>query len=196
MRTIETILYKFDELSETAKAFAINKYIDNYFQYNRNYVFDTEISASFEKAEEIYDNLRNIEGEIKGARLYTWLINNVVTEWIKPDYFCFDRNDKIIHNYFSYKYAQGKYKKSHVFETNNTENCPLTGVCYDFEFLEPIINFLKKPDSLTTNLDLAKLLPSFESVSQNDYEYRTTKEYISEELVNNEIEFDENGEEY
>lgn len=196
MRTIETILYKFDELSETAKSFAINEYIENYFQYNRNYDFDDEISASFKKAEEIYDSLENIEGEIKGARLYTWLINNVASEWIRPDYFCFDGNDKIIHNDFSYKYTQGKYKKSRVFETNNTENCPLTGVCYDFEFLEPIINFLKKPDSLTTNLGLAKLLPSFDSVCQNDYEYRTTKEYISEELINNETEFYENGKEY
>lgn len=193
MRTIEKTLYKFEELSEAAKTFAINEYVKTYIHYP----FEAEIEESFVKAEKIYNSLENIEEEISGARLYTWLVNNVFNEWLKPNFVFISENKKFINDYFSYKYKSNKIKhrKSNIFKTNTFDQCPLTGVCYDFDFLQPIFDFMQKPNSKTSNLDLAKLLPSFESICQKDYEYRTTKEYITEEFINNETEFYENGKE-
>ena len=79
MKTIEVNLYTFNELSENSKKNAIQNYIDSklFTEFD-----DNEILKSFKEAKEIYDSLENIEGEIKGARLYTWLINNVYNEWL------------------------------------------------------------------------------------------------------------------
>ena len=115
MKTIEVNLYAFNELSENSKKNAIQNYIDSklFTEFD-----DNEILKSFKEAKEIYDSLENIEGEIKGARLYTWLINNVYNEWLKPNYIFFNEDKTFINDYFSFKYAKSKYKKSNICFTN------------------------------------------------------------------------------
>jgi hypothetical protein len=206
MKTIEIQLYKFDELSSEAKENAIQNY--------RNKGFDDfwgdERIESYNKAKAIYDELAGIEEEIAGARLVAWIENNLSHHWTKTnrigkhdlknsgvvtkrrfkDGFYFSNSD------YEYKYDCIRYRTSNVFKTNNIDNCPLTGVCYDYDFLEPIIKFMKNPKSNVTNLDLVDDMPSYEFIADRDFEYQNSDEYIIEAIEANEYDFTEDGEIY
>lgn len=189
MKTICVNIFKFEELSETAKQTAIDNYrnkgIDDFWASDRE--------ESFYKAGAIYKQLENIENEIKGARLYTWLQNNVIDGFIKLNRISKHTDGTIKNSDFQYKYDCTKFRVSRIFVTNNLENCPLTGVCYDFDFLKPIIDFINNPKSNITNIDLANDMPSYESIAERDYEEQNSDEYISEHLIANEYEFTEEG---
>ena len=194
MKTVEIKLMTFAELSEEAKQNAI----DNY--RNRPYFDDfweNERVNSFKAAEKIYKDLRHIQEEIKGARLVAWIENNLSHLWTDTNRISKHADGKIKNSYFQYKYDNPvKVRISKVFKTNNLDNCPLTGVCYDFDFLQPIIDFLRNPDEHTTNLDL--VIPSYESIAERDHEYMNTDEFIIEEIENRHDgeEFTEDGEIY
>lgn len=188
MRTEEIKIYKFDELSDEAKERARDKVREERSQYD---FWGEERRDSYEKAEDLYDQLHNIEGEISGARLYAWIENNLSYIWDKRCYYSKHTDGSIKKNWWSYKYDCTKYRMSRIKVANTIEHCPLTGVTYDFDFLAPIMEFMKKPDSSTTNLDLQ--LPSYEDVYQRDWEWMNSDEYIDEEIEANDYEFTEDG---
>lgn len=199
MRTIETKVYTFNELSDKAKETAISNYIDNYYDF-----WQDERIASYEKALEIYNELENIEEEVSGSRLVAWIENNLSKHWMRDNYISKHEgnayNKKSVNgfyyenSYFAYKYNKCvKSRRSRIFKTNTLEDCPLTGVCYDVDFLWPIIEFMKEPKSNVSNIDLVNSMPSYDSISDRDYEYYTSDSVISEELENNESEFTEGG---
>lgn len=191
MRTEQIKIYQFAELSEKAKQTAINNYR---YQDNDDF-WGPDRLASYEAAEKIYKDLRHIQEEIKGARLVAWIQNNLSHFWTDTNRISKHADGKIKNSYFQYKYDNPvKVRLSKVFKTNNLDNCPLTGVCYDFDFLQPIIDFLRNPDKHTTNLDLE--IPSYEEIAEKDFEWMNTDEYISETIEANEYEFTEDGEIY
>lgn len=193
MKTIEIKLYKFAELSEEAKQTAI----DNYRYQDNDDFWETDRLASYKAAKNIYDDLHNIQEEIKGARLVAWIENNLSHLWMNTNVISKHADGKIKNSYFAYKYHNPiKYRLSKIFKTNNLDNCPLTGICYDFDFLQPIIDFLREPDKHTTNLNLK--MPSYEEVAQKDFDWMNTDEYIIEEIQNRHEgeEFTEEGEIY
>ncbi len=57
----------------------------------------------------------------------------------------------------------------------------------------PVIEFLDKPKSNVSNMDLVKSMPSLEDIYQKEMEYMTSDEYIIQELESRDYEFDENG---
>lgn len=188
MRVKEVILYSFNELNDAAKENAIN----NFRESNIDDFWQSERVNSFDKANDIYRRIRNIEGEIQGERLYKWIINNLSSEWIDVNYISKHEDGKIKNCYFSHKYNCVKKRRSRIFVTNNLENYPLTGVCYDYDFLKPIIEFLKHPTNIT-NEQLADELPTYESIAEKDFDYYNSDEYIIEEIEANDYEFTEDG---
>lgn len=73
-------------------------------------------------------------------------------------------------------------------------SCVLTGCCYDEDILEPIYNFLKKPDANTDLEDLIKsCLYSWIKAMADEYEYQCSDKGIAEDCEANDYKFLENG---
>lgn len=207
MKTIEVTLYKFDELSEQAKERAIQNHREKGYEDD---FWGEERYSSYRKAEEIYNSLEAVEEEIYGSRLVAWIENNLSHLWREtnriskhknPQYGVLTKkrikgNYHFINDHWSYKFDCIRYRVSRVFKTNNLEGCPLTGVCYDYDFLEPIIKFLKHPSGSVSNLDLVADMPTLESVANRDFEFRDSDEFIADELSSIDWDFTETGEMY
>lgn len=191
MRTISITTYSFDELSNEAKEVAMR------YEANREYddVWQHERLSSYKQAKEYYERIgeNGISGEISGARLYTWIINNLSSDWIKPNFIAKHEAGTFSNSHWQHKYHCVKKRRSRIFVTNELENCHLTGVCYDMDFLQPIIDFVKKPDSNITNIDLAESMPDYETISQRDYEYYHEDAQVRERLQESDYEFLANG---
>lgn len=200
MRTLEVKLYKFSELSKEAKQNAI----ENYRNEGVEDVWWSERVASFDKAKKIYesieyasDNGNTYGNTIKGARLYTWIMNNLSDQWLDTKCISKGADGKFSISEYEYKYnGSTKKRRSKIFKQNNLENCFLTGVCYDTDFMQPIIDFLKNPSEDINNEDLAENIPSYEKIAERDEEYYNSDEYIEEELENRELEYTEDGKIY
>jgi hypothetical protein len=70
----------------------------------------------------------------------------------------------------------------------------LTGYCADDSLIEPIIEYLKKPNM---ELSYAELMDNcvynWAKMSQKDYDFSISEEFFIEECEANEWEFDEDG---
>jgi len=184
MKTLTVTTYSFDELPLEAQERAIQDYKNQEW-------FDGwagERSASRKEAKKIYDSLRDMELPVKGARLYTYIINNFSHLWTDKNGLCKDESGKIVNDYWRYKRAKGPVRISKIFVTNNLENCPFTGVCYDMDFMQPIIDFLKNPDKNISSDDLSRECPEYQEIQDRDYwadmedsQVRETLENMSEE---------------
>ena len=120
--------------------------------------------------------------EFTGIRLLKWLVNNYWNDLFKPKY---------IGNLESKKGFHPVYSKC-TFDNS----CVLTGYCLDNDILDPIYNFIKKPDESTLEDLLYDCLQSWVFACRNDYEYQQSDEYITEEILANEYEFTADGEMY
>lgn len=186
MRTETINIYKFSELNEKAKARAIREHRE--FMQQEDF-WGNERLESYREAEKLYEQLHNIEGTISGGRLVAWIQNNLSHNWTKKNYISKHTDGSIKNSDWQYKYDCTKKKMSHLFSTNNIENCPLTGVCYDYDFLQPIIDFIRKPSAKIDNTDLQ--LPDYETIAERDMEF--DDDYIIENIEANDYEFNEDG---
>lgn len=194
MRTIEQKIYSFSDLQENEEL--KQKVLDKFRYSERNEVFGVDdMQESFKQIKKhVFEPLKEIDEEISGARLVAWINNNLSWRWEDANRISKHEGGRFKNSYFAYKYDKClKYRVSNVFKTNNLENCPFTGVCYDFNFLEPIIKFLKNPSSKVSNLDLVDDIPSVNDVYNIDLEWIQSDEYILEHLESNDYEFDEFG---
>lgn len=204
MRTIRIKLYKFNELSKDAKEKAINDWrnSDNYFYFQ-------EIEESVKSVIELFnlktgrtlDDIRtsHIDDcilELKGVRLYKYLINNYSNDLFKPKYI------KLINGIKTGKQFIFKVHKDHkgepytqIYSKNFVSDCcTLTGICYDNDILQPVYDFLKKPESNTTFEDLIKDIENAISKCYRDTEeWINSDEYIIETIEANEYEFTQDG---
>lgn len=206
MKTIEIQLFKFSELSEDAKQTAINNYRNK--GYDNQHYFEEIISsvksvcALFNlKTGNQYDYLRSshIDDnilELKGERLYKYIINNFYSSLFTPAYIG-SKDRAIKGNQFIYK-VRKDYKGepyTQIFSKLKTDNsCTLTGVCYDNDILQPVYDFLLKPAKDTTFEDLIKDIErAITKTFSNTEDWLNSEEFISEELENNEQDFTEDG---
>ena len=187
MRTIKIKVFTFDELNEEAKENARNWWRN----FGLDDVWFEERKASYYDAKKLYDELECIEGEIFGSRLYAWIENNLSHNWTEQCVFSKHKDGSFRSNWWSHKYDCVKSRTSRIKRVNNLEGCPLTGVCYDYNFIKPIIEFMKSPSSSVSNLDLS--IPSYESVAEEDFEWMNSDEYIDDAIEANEYEFTEDG---
>lgn len=211
MRTIQTNIYHFSELSENAKQKAIEHFRESNYEYDLP--FQDEVTGSLNKFCEIFNiNYRRIDylephgndykieledsiKKLSGVRLLKYIVNNYwhflfKSSYIKP--FDGHKNHKRIKNYTA-KHTGKKYCFYYSsFKYDNS--CTLTGVCYDNDILDPIYNFLKNPSENINFEDLLNdCISSLCSAAGKEYEYQNSNEAIIENIEANEYEFDENG---
>lgn len=186
MRTETISIYQFSELSDEAKETAISEHRE-FLQ--REDFWGAERLASYRAAEKLYEDLHNIEETISGGRLVAWIQNNLSHYWERKNYISKHEDGKIVNSDWKHKHGSTKKKLSRVFSTNNLENCPLTGVCYDYDFLLPIIEFMRKPSSRIDNTDLT--IPDYEKIAERDIDF--DDDYVIENIEANNYEFNEDG---
>lgn len=199
MRIIEKTVYKFSELSDDAR----QRVIGDWRQHDE-----------FFDGDEIVDTLRAFErnlpvslgnwslgrrgagipytvpsfsedygtGEdctVRGVRLWKYLINNqhhmVKNPYVRP--------------------GELYSKENPGFLDIRTNDCPLTGVCWDHDALDPLIAFLRDPSTFDGNWHelVGECLAGIESAYDRALEDWHSEERIIEDIENGDYEFYENG---
>lgn len=214
MRTETIEIYTFEELDDAAK----EKAISNYRASRHEYAWPEEWMDSLKAfAETIgvkltdwsigpyshsyitwefynYDTPPNeaemMPGEnMTGLRLRTWLINNWLPEFSSPK------------TYWITGGRRGAIgpgaKKRHSKIFVEYDQCSLTGYCGDYTLVNTILEHIKDWDRGYTLRDIVKeCMEEFISDYNSDMEHQDSDEYITEELIANEVEFTKDGEVY
>ena len=198
VKVTKTEVYSFDELSEKAKENAHNEFLneEHYFwgddnqktldafcavfpitakdwEYGyRNYISGSMPTADSDTEKAYYD--------FTGIRLLKYIVNNY---W---------------HYLFKRKFIgslKNKEKFTPIYSRCQCESCcVLTGYCIDDAILQPIYDFLKKPDKTSTFEDILKdCLESWIIACNKDYEDSCSQEYFTEHAEANNYEFTEDG---
>lgn len=188
MAVTKTItLYRLDELKGSAKERALDWLRDDtdFWAEERNatltafekifpitvrdydYGNQNYINFMFDDEEEI--------SKLSGIRLMKYIYNNYFSALWKGKYY----------------HMNSKTRHSKVMFDNC---CPLTGYYLDNAILDPIFNFLKKPDNTTTFYDLLyDCLQSWVYACRDDLEYLNSEECLTETADANGWLFDEYG---
>jgi hypothetical protein len=192
MRTIETKLYKFDELSDKSKERAINARRES--PHNELYAEDfygtikafTKIFPVDVLRYDLLDRQSNRirltctqeVAELSGIRLMSYLWNNY-------------KNDVFKYKYLGHVSGFSKYSRVQLSDV-----CVLTGICYDHAILQPIYNAMNKPSSSTFAEILVGCIEEICIAAEKEWLYQNSNEYITEQLRENKTEFYENGDCY
>ena len=184
MKKVEIELFQFDELEQEAQ----DKLIEEYEFYDESEFNYDEAEKTVEKFLDLFPRLKtgtrswldpythSMEDNIlqlEGLRLRTWLINNVWPKIYKP---------KFIH-----KGAIGINTKSRYSKVQLESCCPLTGVCWDNDILEPIHKTIKWKGGyrhLSMEDIIERCFNNLKKSLESATEYCQSKEYISERLRN------------
>lgn len=118
--------------------------------------------------------------ELTGIRLMKHIINTYGRYLWKPK--------------FLHKGAIGRGSVTGYSKIQKEASCVLTGYCMDESILEPIYNFLKKPEKgILFGRILKDCLRSWVHACKEDMEYAYTEEAIEEMLEANDYEFTAEG---
>lgn len=204
----ETIkVYKFEELSDDAKEKARTWYRESvlaYDRYSQDEMVDS-LKALFKAAgiklkDYSLGNSWNRDnhvrfdmgdaGALSGKRAWAWLENNlfkslrIYKTW--QDGPGLARWDGEKHRHYSLKDA-----RSYGYRLGEIPSCPLTGVCYDDDFIDALREAVKDGDTLEEAF--AGLASTFAKIADAEDEYRNSEEAVDESLTINEYEFREDG---
>lgn len=215
MKTISLTLYTFDELSEKVQKQIIDRERWNVMEqcmdsYGSDYKASLE---AFEKLtntkaktwhvdysgyhvnsscsnEPIHENPIDHEKDIYAENLCDELLfrhinNNILPYITKGKYY--STSGKYVDGKYTYK-----YRRSRVISEYN-DNCPLTGMCYDYYLLKPIIDYYDSWCSYSNTFSFVDLIEqcydSFFKTWHEEYEYWADNEdAIREELHHNQYE--------
>jgi len=188
MRVIEIKAYTFEELSEDAQ----KKAYQNFLNQEREYFW-------------MEDNLESLRQGLKhfGFELTDWRIDyyNATHAYLKIEYnnsYGYVDEEDEIQGVRLWKYLQSyltyrcKYDKK--FKPLLDGNGPFTGYCMDENFLDPIREFIKKPDNRTFKELMKDCAHEVMKGIEQDYEYQNSFEFFKSEAEGNELEFTEDGE--
>lgn len=122
----------------------------------------------------------DVDGEeIKGKYLWRYIMNNVWDEMFpRKKYYNVD------FGYNKEKHRWNKQRFSKILRENWDEYV-LTGVCYDYDILKPIAEYLHKPykDNYTLHDLVTDCLDNFFSAWQREIEYYNSYEGVKEWLT-------------
>lgn len=210
MRTIEKNIYTFNELSESAK----DKALENY-QNNNDWFWGDEALNTLKKFADMlnirvgnysidayghsyinfsfpYSN-NNID-ELSNVRLLSYLWNNYKSDLYKGKYYTVKSNKAVKHNRVTSKILRdGKIFNAYYSAITLDNCCPLTGVYFDDDILQPIFEFMDKPDNRTFEELINDCMDSFIESCIADIEYNDSMECFAESCKANNYEFDEYG---
>ena len=206
MRTECLKIYSFAELSESAQQNAIESYRETEYGYGYNWqdewldslntfceLLNIDLGRyeigpySYSYIDASYENYNFENEDLKGLRLRTWIINNWLPQLRKGKYY--SSGNKWIDGKYHYKSRHSKIQ----FEY---DNCSLTGFCGDNALIDPIIEFVNKPDNRDLNGIISDCMWSFISEFNSDMEYQDSDEYIREIIEANDYEFLADGSMY
>jgi hypothetical protein len=216
MKTIRIKIYEFNELSEAAKQTAIENYKNNNLSFDFIYSDAENTVEAFCDAFNVKTgrnswldcNTSNIEDNIlnlTGLRLRKYLLNNFGSILYKRKYLKTGENlDSRPTKYHRMQKIteiqrgldKGKFYityYSNLFVVSN--DCNLTGMCYDNDMMGPMYDFLELRTFDSTNFEdlLNSCFYEMKRTLENEEEYMYSDEYISEEIENNDWQFTENG---
>lgn len=208
MKTIEIEIYSFEELSETAQQRAIQDYLSN----ERDYFWANENTKSIEAFFDLFpirlknsrwDDIRwefteseNIEN-LSGIRLLKYLLNNYGYKLFKPKYIKSLSGERIKHNRLKRNsYSNGNVSNFYYSAIQKDTCCVFTGYCADDAILQPVYDFIKKPDNTSFIELMENCITAFEKYLQREEEYFNSEEFAIEEIIANEYEFEESGKRY
>ena len=204
MRTITMNVYKFDELSETAKRYARNTYRENACEDYDDYVLsikaigqvlgmrpDWEISLCSHSYVEFKRNLDEEIEELTGVRALKWVWNNWIEKTLRG---------KVIGKLFpceeSKEHPAGLDYKRYHSKATLVYDCPFTGFYMDMALWGAYRKMQKNVKSGKENT-VGDFLEELEYRLCKDWlseiEYRDSDEYIDEVMEANDYEFYENG---
>jgi hypothetical protein len=204
MRTIRTKVFRFNELKENAKENAIEWYknnsLDHDFIYDDMYKVIKEFNSLFNTKEGSNSWLdystSHFEEDIinlKGFRLQKYIFNNYGYKLFKGEYYgSLKSNNVVYHSRIkSQKLSNGNFFNPYYSAIKKQTSCVLTGTCYDDYILKPIYDFLENRNP--GNIDFEELINDCfneaKKVIENEIYYRSSDEYITEEIESNNYEF-------
>ena len=202
MRQITQHIYKFDELSAKVKTKVLDRFRDEVdVTYIRNEVGDTR--------DTFMDMVKGFEPKenIKGLRLRTYILNNFCNEIFKPKYYSvnFNRDRPIEHNRIESSYSKHltHYWFSYYSGCQVEYSCPLTGVIWDFDVLQPIMDLItykaeqrKELNDLNWDTLIRKCLESLSNAEDSEIECHHSDDAVTEFIKSMDYEFYENGDIY
>ena len=202
MRQITQNIYKFDELSDKVKRKVLDQFRDEVdATYICNEVGDTR--------DTFMDMVKGFEPKenIKGLRLRTYILNNFYNDIFKPKYYSvnFNRDRPIKHNRIESSYSKHltRYRFSYYSGCQVEYSCPLTGVTWDFDVLQPIMDLIaykagqrKELNDLNWKTLIRKCLESLSNAEDSEIEYQHSDEAVTEFIKSMDYEFYENGDVY
>jgi hypothetical protein len=213
-RTVEVKVYQFEELSEEAQEKAHEDWLGSGFEY----FWVDEAIKSLNKFEEIFpikigdysvgayntDVRWRFTGddaleELDGLRLAKYIWNNYKTDIFKPKFIgSMKTNELIKHKRIksSEQYSNGNRSNHYYSGCQIDTSCVLTGVCFDQDILDPIYEFLKKPDGRNFPALVEDCIKEWEKSIQSDCQYQESLESFKETCEANEFEFTESGKRY
>ena len=195
MKEVKCKLYKFEELSEESQKAVMDRERDKIQQWGID-AWDSEHRDTLNKF-----------AEIVGIKIRNWEVSSwrhTYLFYFPSDVYERDANDvtgkyllrflnSIYYDIRSRKYfscgqrlENGKVHYSHRHSKILWEegNCPLTGVCYDYDILNPIYKWHKNPDWEKSLYDLVDdCLEEFFAAWENECEYCGSDEYVIQELT-------------
>lgn len=198
MRTIQTNIYSFYELSKEAQERAFNEwlsyaeypYFDDFNETIKEFenLFNGKIQVSY-----LDYNVRNIFYNsyldediecLKGIRLAKYLWNNFGDILYKGEYYASNYNSK----------RELKTRRSKVMFKYE---CPLTGCYTDHCLLDPMVEFMQKPNEDITLMELIeRCFNSFIREMKDSVESWYCMDAFNDECEVNDWEFYENGDRY
>lgn len=208
MKTVQIQVYKFSELNKDAKQRAINDWRNKYSKYDSD-IYYRELIDSVKalanafnlKIGKRYTDLKtdNIEDDVlnlSGIRLAKYIWNNYKNDIFKGKFYGklvnTLKDGTIIKKDANYPAGVRHVKRYSKCILEN--DCVLTGVCYDYDILKPVYDFLKNPSANVTFADLINNIEWAISKCFNDIEDWTgSDEFIIDNIEANEYEFTENG---
>ena len=104
--------------------------------------------------------------DLYGKLLFRYINNNIIPHITQDQYY--STSGKCIDGKYTYKHRRSRVIKS-------LDDCPLTGMCYDYYLLEPIIKYYKTWCSYPDNFSLTNLIEqcyeSFFKCWHEEYRY-------------------------
>lgn len=219
MRTIRTKVYKFDELNDDAKQNAIRHYQNDHLTFDFIYSDAENTVDAFCGAFNVKTgshswldcNTSNINDDVlnlTGLRLRKYLLNNFGETLYKRKYLKsgqLSNERKPFHRMMKQSEItnncpnKGKFSISYYSNIQKeSKNCNLTGMCYDDDMMQPIYDFLELRTFDNTNFDdlLNSCFDAMRKTLKDEEEYMYTDEYISEEILANDLEFTKDGNQF
>ena len=174
MRTIKVNLFPFAELGEKAQAKALDEFRDREFPW--------------------YDDAKatmNGFAELFPAKITSWELGYGRGTHISHE--ITDGDLEALKGVRLYKWIANNIEAKYYNQGAQDGDCPITGMCYDCDILDPLVDFMKKPDEKDLDELLKDCFTGLHDIVSKDVLHEGTDEATKEFIEANEYEFTEDG---